>query len=94
MEPTPRQVDILLSYWGHKTLDLNFPIKEENAATIERRMEFYSFAFELLKRDDGFFAMSTSPVAQLRIRWLVFAIPESFSEKFVSAEGVSVKSES
>ncbi len=40
------------------------------------------FAFELLKRGDGLFAMSSSPLAQLGIRWLVFAIPESLLEKF------------
>ena len=38
--------------------------------------------------------MSSSPLAQLGVRWLVFAIPESLLEKFAPTEGGSVKSES
>ena len=60
MSATVNQMEALLVYFGMKKVDLNFPDENEEPAVIERRTELYSLLFEILKRDDGLFAFSSS----------------------------------
>ena len=55
--------------------DLNSSCESEDPTVVERRTELYSMLFEALKCDDGLFAFSSSPLAQIGLRWLAFFIP-------------------
>ena len=92
MSATVGQVQALLAYFGMKETDLNFWSEDEEATVVERRTELYSMLLEVLKRDDGLFALSSSSLAQIGLRWLAFIIPVKLWDQFVPEQGASVKS--
>ncbi len=94
MSATIEQVETLLAYFGLKDADLNSFCEGENPTVVERRTELYSMLFEALKCDDGLFAFSNSPLAQIGLRWLAFFIPVKWLDQFVPEQGTSVKPQS
>ncbi len=91
MSATIYQVETVLAYFNLRETELTFPIDPEESTVVERRTELYSLMFELLKRDDGLFAFSSSAMAQIGLRWLAFIIPPSLLEQFVPEQGQSNK---
>ena len=92
MSATVNQPEALVAYFGVNDADLNFSGENEKPAGVERRTELYSMLLEVLKRDDGLFAFSSSPLALIGLRRLAFVIPVKLLDQFVPEQGTSVKS--
>ena len=77
MSATVNQIDAVLAYFRMEEADLNFLNANEEPAVIERLTQLYCMMFELLKRDDGLIAFSSSSLAQIGLRWLAFLMVNS-----------------